>query len=112
MVAGIGKIRNRQNSAKDPIVTRIALTLQQTPGSKDHAVIMTTAPFNTPKAMTGLIAGQMTNMFLRPIFLGQITDGNLIGSARSVNNSSIENLKSFCNDSGLFNWAAGRRRVA
>lgn len=109
VVATVGKIKGRQDRQKDPIITRIAMTLNSTEGSKDHAVIMTTAPANTPKSMTGLIAGQMTGIYSRPIFLGQINDGNLIGSARNLNNSNIENLKDFCIESKLFNWAAGHQ---
>ena len=109
MVAGVGSIRDKQNRDKEPLITRIAMNLNQVEGSKDHAVIMTTAPFNTPKAMTGLIAGQMTSAYLRPVFLGQIKDGKLTGSARNVNNSNIENLRDFCLDSGLFDWAAGHK---
>ena len=51
----------------------------------------------------------MTNLYHRPIFLGHIVEKNLIGSARNVNDSSIENLKDFCLGSGLFNWAAGHQ---
>lgn len=109
VVASIGKIKGKQDRQKEPIVVRIAMTLNQTEGSKDHAVIMTTAPFNTPKAMTGLIAGQMTGLYSRPIFLGQIKNGELTGSARNLNNSNIENLKDFCLESKLFNWAQGHQ---
>lgn len=109
VVATIGKIKGRQDRQKDPIVTRIAMTLNSTEGSKDHAIIMTFAPSNAPRAMTGLIAGQMTNIYSRPIFLGHLVESNLIGSARNLNNSNIENLKDFCLESGFFNWAAGHQ---
>lgn len=109
VVASVGKIKGRQDRQKDPIITRIAMTLNAQEGSKDHAIIMTTAPFNTPRSMTGLIAGQMTGVYSRPIFLGQINNGDLVGSARNLNNSNIENLKDFCLESGLFNWAAGHQ---
>ena len=109
VAAAIKSIKGKQDRQKDPIVTRIAMTLNSTEGSKTHAVIMTTAPINTPRSMTGLIAGQMTNIYTRPIFLGHINDGTLVGSARNLNNSNIENLKDFCLESGLFNWAAGHQ---
>lgn len=109
VVATVGKIKGRQDRQKDPIITRVAMTLNAEEGSKEHAIIMTTAPFNTPRSMTGLIAGQMTNIYSRPIFLGQIGNGTLVGSARNLNNSNIENLKDFCIESGLFNWAAGHQ---
>lgn len=107
VVASVGRLKSKHDRDKEPIIIRIAMGLNTTPGAKEHAVIMTTAPQNTPRAMTGVIAGQMTNSYMRPIFLGQVNNGNLIGSARNLNNSPVENLKEFCLESGLFNWAAG-----
>ena len=61
------------------------------------------------KSLTGVIAGQLTNLYRRPIFLYRKDGNDLVGSSRNVNNSPVANLKDFCLESGLFNWAAGHQ---
>ena len=109
VVAMIGRIKSKQDRDKTPVITRIALNLAKEDGLK-HSAIMTKVPPTAAKAVTGVMAGQLTNIYKRPIFLfREDGEGNLTGSARNPNNSPVSNLKDFCNESGLFNWAAGHQ---
>lgn len=109
VIANLKRVKSKQDNDKEPIITRIALNLQSQPGGLDHAIIFTNTPAHTPKSITGVIAGQLTNYYLRPVFLGREEDGNFIGSSRNVKNSVVANLKDFCEESGLFNWVAGHQ---
>jgi single-stranded DNA-specific DHH superfamily exonuclease len=62
-----------------------------------------------PRSMTGLIAGQLADMYKRPVLIGRTDEhGNYVGSIRSIQGSSIEMFKDFCEASGMFNWVAGK----
>lgn len=108
VIAMIGRVKSKQDRDKTPIITRIGLNLQKQEGSLSHAAIMTEVPAHAAKSLTGVIAGQLTNLYCRPIFLYRKDGNDLVGSSRNINNSPVKNLKDFCIESGLFNWAAGR----
>jgi len=112
IIAGLLKIRNKQNTSKEPIITRICYNLQKN-GLDQGKIIFAETPKNTPKALTGLIAGQIANLYNRPVLLGRPDDnGNYVGSLRSINDSTVENLKDFCMESGFFNWVEGHQAAA
>ena len=114
VIAEMIKIKGKQDRSKEPIVTRIVLDLQRN-GRDKNAVIAAIAPERLPYSMTGLVAGQLAGMYQKPTILvrEQIDEEtnkvNYIGSARSMNESSVENFKDFCNESELFNWALGHQ---
>lgn len=109
VVAMIGRIKSKQDRDKTPVITRIAINLEKEDGLK-HNAIMTRIPPVAEKAITGVVAGQLSNAYKRPIFLfREDEEGNYTGSARNPNNSPVDALKDFCIDSGLFNWAAGHQ---
>lgn len=109
VVANIIRLKGKQDRDKEPLVTRIVLDLQKQ--SKDkNKVILAEVPTRTPNSMTGLIAGQLAGLYQKPVLLGRINDkGDFVGSARSINGSSVANLKDFCENSGLFNFVAGHQ---
>lgn len=109
VIAMIGRVKSKQDRDKTPIITRIGLNLQRQEDSLSHAAIMTEVPPHAAKSLTGVIAGQLTNLYRRPIFLYRKDGNDLVGSSRNVNNSPVANLKDFCLESGLFNWAAGHQ---
>lgn len=106
VIAKMLKLKGSQDRKKEPMVVRIAYNLSKT-GSDQLPIILAESPAGMPKSMTGLIAGQLTSMYGRPSILGRVENGKFIGSGRSIQGSSVENLKDFCNDSGLFDWANG-----
>lgn len=108
VVANLIKLKGKQDRKKESVLPRIVMNLQQE-GLDNYNVIMTTAPKNLPSPMTGLVCGQLAGLYNKPVFLGREHDGYLTGSARSVNNSNIENLKDFCEESGLFEWNMGHQ---
>jgi single-stranded-DNA-specific exonuclease len=109
VTADILKIKGKQDRAKEPIVNKIAFELAKS-GLDKNKIILGQIPDYAHKSITGLIAGQMANMYNKPTLLGRPDNkGNWFGSARSLNNSNVENLKDFCEESGLFNWVAGHQ---
>lgn len=109
VVASIISIKGKQDRSKEPIVTRIVMDLQKS-GRDKQKVIVAEVPKRTPRAMTGLIAGQLASLYQKPVLLGRVTEeGDFVGSARSINGSSVANLKDFSEDSGLFNFVAGHQ---
>lgn len=108
VVANIISIKGKQDRGKEPIVTRIVMDLQKS-GRDKEKIIFAEVPKRTPSSLTGLIAGQLANLYQRPAIVGRTKeDGNFVGSARSINGSSVENLKDFSEGSGLFNFVAGQ----
>ena len=111
VIADILKVKRSQDTKKEPLIIRIVHDLQKTNRDKS-AIIVATSPVNMPKSMTGLLAGQMANLYNRPALLGRYQDEVFVGSLRSLSGSSVENLKDFCEESGLFNWVAGHQSAA
>jgi len=110
VVAKIISIKGKQDRSKDPIITRIIMDLQK--NKKDmNKVIFAEVPKRTPKALTGLIAGQLASLYQKPVLLGHYNEEKqtFSGSARSLNNSSVEDLKDFCEASENFNFVAGHQ---
>jgi len=109
VVANMMKLKRKQDTGKEPVILKIVMALQKTGGDK-LPIIMAQTPTNTHKSVTGLIAGQLASMYNRPTFLSsRMQEGVASGSARTVNNSTVENLKDFCEESGLFDWVAGHQ---
>lgn len=107
VVADIISLKGKQDRTKEPIVTRIIMNLQKKNKDKNKLIIAET-PKHAPRALTGVIAGQLAGLYNKPVLLGRIEeDGNFVGSARSLQKSSVENLKDYCEEYGKFNFAAG-----
>lgn len=113
VIASLLKIKGKQDRSKEPLITRICYDLAKN-GRDKGKIIFAEPPANTPKSLTGLIAGQLTSAYNRPVLLGREDKerGVITGSLRSLNDSSVENLKDFCEASGLFNWVAGHQAAA
>ena len=108
-VAQIISLKGKQDRGKEPVVTRIVMNLQKE-GRDNNKLIFAETPKNTISTVTGLIAGQLAGMYKKPVLLGRLhEDGFYSGSARSINKSSVENLKDFCEESGLFEFVAGHQ---
>lgn len=108
VVADILRVKSSHDNKKEPLLTRIKYNVQKADSNR-HNILLAETPSNTPKSMTGVLAGQLTNVYMKPIFLGRKENGVFIGSARNINNSPVKELKDFCLDSGLFNFAAGHQ---
>jgi single-stranded-DNA-specific exonuclease len=106
-VTEVVKLKRDQDNKKDPIVTKIMLQIQKE--AKDLPILIVPTPPNTPKSMTGLIAGNIAGMYSKPTLLGSFNDGFLTGSIRSINDSTVSDFKDFCENSNLFEWVAGHQ---
>ena len=111
IIAELIRIKGRQDRKKDTIIPRIVMQLQKEDKEK-YNIIFAKSPFNLPKSMTGLVAGQLASLYERPAILGRIEDDKFVGSLRSLNNSTVENFKDFCEESGLFDWVRGHQSAA
>jgi len=109
VIARLVSLKGKQDRQKEPASVRIVMDLQKT-GRDARKIIFAEAPKTLPKSMTGLVAGQLAGQYERPTLLGRLgEDGNYSGSARNINDSTLENLKDFLDASGLFNWCAGHQ---
>lgn len=108
IIAGMVKIKGGQDRKKDSLVPRIVMGIQKANREK-YKIIFAESPINLPKSMTGLVAGQLCGMYLKPTLMGREEDGFYVGSIRSINDSTIANFKDFCEESGLFEWVAGHQ---
>lgn len=73
-----------------------------------HQLLIIDAEGKYSKDYTGLIANKIMAKFQKPTLIGSIHDGeNLAGSGRSYDKSSLPDLKSFLQESGIMNFAEG-----
>lgn len=110
-IAKLKSLKSKQDRQKDPAVTRIVLNLQRS-GRDQFPVILAEAPNTIPRSVTGLVAGQLAGMYSKPTMLGRPQGSNFVGSLRSLQNSSVEDFRGFCEESGLVNWARGHASAA
>jgi len=109
VIANLLKLKGSQDRKKEPLITRIVFDLNKQ-GRTNDSVILADSPISMPRSMTGLIAGQLADMYKRPVLIGRTDEhGNYVGSIRSIQGSSIEMFKDFCEASGMFNWVAGHQ---
>lgn len=102
-------IKGSQDRKKEPLINRIVFDLNKN-GRDKKAVIIAQSPISMPRSLTGLISGQLADLYSRPAIIGRVTDsGEFIGSARSLQGTTVEFFKDFCENSGLFNWVAGHQ---
>jgi len=73
----------------------------------NNGIIILNATGLTEKSLNGLLANKLTNFYQRPCFLLSIHGDSFAGSARGYDKKDIKDIKKWCNDSGLFDYALG-----
>lgn len=101
-------LKGKQDNNKDKIIPLLVYGLQKNKTDNEN-VIIATAPSTLFASSTGLVAGNLSSQYFRPVLLGRNKDEDFVGSVRVPNDCNINNFKDFCNESGLFNWAAGHQ---
>ena len=97
-------LKGKQDNNKDKIIPLLVYGLQKNKTDNEN-VIIATAPSTLFTSSTGLVAGNLSSQYFRPVLLGRNKDEDFVGSVRVPNDCNINNFKDFCNESGLFNWA-------
>jgi single-stranded-DNA-specific exonuclease len=99
--------KGRQDRAKEKPYIRVLYNLQKQE-KEHHKALICTAPVNLARSTTGLVAGQLSGAYNRPVMLlHDREDGVCVGSLRSPNNCNVSDFKGFLEESGLCNWVAG-----
>lgn len=103
------RVRLKQNKMRDESMVEIEKKIEEK-NLLDNKILIVEVTDILDKTLAGLVAGRMANAnhIKRPVMLLRFTpDGKLSGSARGLNNSAINDLKQFVNDSGYFELAQG-----
>ena len=100
-------LKGKQDNNKDKIIPLLVYGLQKNKTDNEN-VIIATAPPTLFASSTGLVAGNLSSQYFRPVLLGRNKNEDFVGSVRVPNDCNVNNFKDFCNESGLFNWAAGK----
>lgn len=103
------RVRLKQNKMRDESMIEIEKKIEEKK-LLDNKILIVEVTDILDKTLTGLVAGRMANAnhIKRPVMLLRFNDeGKLTGSARGLNNSVIDDLRQFANDSGHFELAQG-----
>ena len=73
----------------------------------NNGIIIINATGLTEKNYTGLLANKLTNIYQRPCFLLSSHEEDFAGSARGYDKKDIKDIRQWCVNSGLFNYALG-----
>lgn len=111
IIAQMTSVKGKQDRTKNNTLPRVVMGLQSS-GRDKHSIVFAKSPSTLPKSMTGLVAGQLASMYQRPTMLAREEDDFCIGSLRSINGSTVENFKDFCEASGMFEFVAGHQGAA
>lgn len=109
--------KSRQDRRKNKLAEKIETIIHEENLLKDKVLVLAFDDFEKEyKAMSGLVAGQIAEIYQRPVILTfkNDEDGNYYGSLRvhATNNPIYENFKDQCNESGLCTFVAGHQSAA
>ena len=107
--------RSRQNRRRDKLVGLIHDLVSEEQLYKKKVILLAIDDFEKDwRALTGLVAGMISDYYQRPCiltFLGD--DGAYYGSLRCPDNMpAFEHFKDDCNASGLIKYASGHQQAA
>lgn len=100
------KCRRKQKKIVDEGVESAKSQIEQYQ-LNSHGIIIINATGLTDKNYTGLLANKLTNIYQRPCLLLNSHEEDFAGSARGYEKKDIKDIKKWCIDSGLFNYALG-----
>lgn len=99
-------VKSRQGREVDKAIAVIEDTIE-TNKLNENQLIVVNAEHAFDKGYTGLIANKIMAKYQKPTLIGSVSRGALAGSGRSYDKSSLPDLKSFLQDSGIVNYAEG-----
>ena len=101
-----GKCKRKQKKLVDDAM-EIAKTQVNDFKLDNNGIIILNATGLTEKSLNGLLANKLTNFYQRPCFLLSAHGSSFAGSARGYDKKDIKDVKKWCNNSGLFDYALG-----
>lgn len=106
--------KNRQGGILDKAETAIEVKIyKEDLLSNKILVIALDDDLDFPSELNGLLAMRMSAKFKKPTLIGRVgSDGELRGSIRGINDSPLEDFRSFLLQSGLFDFVEGHPNAA
>lgn len=105
-------VKNRQKRAQDSSLENIEFIIAEARLLKNKMLVVPVDENDVDKNLAGLIANQLASKYAKPTLILRIIkheDGTVTyeGSGRNYGRSRLENLRQFCNDTGLVMYAEG-----
>lgn len=105
-------VKNRQKRAQDSSLENIESIIAEARLLKNKILVVPVDENDVDKNLAGLIANQLASKYAKPTLILRIIrheDGTVTyeGSGRNYGRSRLENLRQFCNDTGLVMYAEG-----
>lgn len=102
-----GNIRGKQNRVRDKSV-KVIMEMIEEENLDSNKVMIVDVTDKLDKSLTGLVAGQLANVYKRPTLLIRLNKcGKYTGSGRNYNNSPLDDFKELINGTNCFEFARG-----
>lgn len=104
--------RSRQNRAKKKLIEEAFQKVEEQGLNKNAFIIVELD--NVPSGFSGFVGGDLAGTYKKPVLvLSWVEKENAYtGSLRGHNSSPVQNVKSFLEELGLFNWIKGHENAA
>ena len=106
-----GNVRNRQNKMRDKLLSQISERIEEKKLYENKVLIVNANEYLSDSGLTGIIAMQVASKYNKPtlILRQEETEDKLYftGSGRNVDNSPLEDFRSFVENTGKFEFARG-----
>lgn len=108
IIRKMNNIKSRQDRMRDKIVANLESQIQDN-NLLDNQLLILEADKDMPKTFTGLVANVFMGTYKKPTLVGRYSEElkMFAGSARADDKSAIGNLKTFSQESGLFDFSEG-----
>ena len=103
-------VKSRQKRAQDASLENIENIIAENGLLENKMLIVTVDSNDIDKNLAGLIANQLASKYARPTLILRRIENEIVtyeGSGRNYGKSRLENLRQFCNDTGLVMYAEG-----
>lgn len=100
-------VRNRQNKIVDSGIELIDKIIKEKDLLKNKILLIKIDADVLPAEVIGLIANKIASKYKMPTLIGRDIDGILKGSGRNFENSPLEDMRMFLEDSGMIDYAQG-----
>ena len=101
---------SKQNRTRDKSVPTVVDLINKRHHDKDKVILCNISDSKVPQAFTGLIAMNVAEQIGKPCLLLRYNKkmDDYEGSGRNIDNSYVENLKDFLQETGKFEYVQGR----
>lgn len=103
----VGKAKERQTAIQNAGLEYIEDIITSKNLNENAVIVACCDPDEIDPAVCGLIANKLQSKYQKPAMVLREIDGVYKGSARNYSMSEIEDMKSLCESSGLFEFCAG-----